>query len=88
MQTIDKNQLYTENIEMFQNKSIKEALLVIYCGLVFLIQKDNLLYYQPFHLLDDVSKVLYSDMHNTMMALKLRDMRKFDGRDHLVIIVQ
>jgi len=44
--------------------------------------------FEPFHILDDVSKVVYSDKHKTLLALKLRDMRKFDGRDHLVIEVK
>jgi len=38
--------------------------------------------------LDDVSKVLYSDKYKTLLALKLRDIRKFEGRDHLVMDVK
>jgi hypothetical protein len=41
--------------------------------------------FEPFSLLDDIQKVLQTDKYSTLIALKLRDMRKFDGRDHLVI---
>jgi len=37
--------------------------------------------------LDDITKVIYSERHSKYLALKLRDLRKFGDRDHIVIEV-
>lgn len=40
------------------------------------------------NLLDDISKVIYSENHEQYLALKLRDMRKQDNlRDHVMLEV-
>lgn len=40
---------------------------------------------QPFSLLDDLNRVIFSETYDKFLALKLRDMRKTSGnRDHLV----
>ena len=41
---------------------------------------------KPVHLLDDVTKVLYSDNEEEYLAFRLRDIKKQDGlRDHLIV---
>ena len=44
---------------------------------------------QPINFLDDITKIIYSEMHMSYLALKLRDMRKTQGdRDLLIIEVK
>jgi len=44
---------------------------------------------KPFNILDDVSKVKFSEQpaHKDFLALRMRDMKKFANRDHLIIEV-
>ena len=40
---------------------------------------------KPFHFLNDMSKIVFSERHEKYFALKLRDLKKTGGRDHVVI---
>ena len=81
--------VYAEFIKIYLNKLMKEVLMVIYNGIVYVVQKElnQILQLRPFHLLDDVSKVRYSERHEHFVAIKLRDVRKNGGRDHVVFEV-
>ena len=74
-------------ISIYIEKVLKQVLLVIYNGIVYIMQKDQNLemIVKPFHFLDDMSKVVYSERHEKYFALKLRDLKKNGGRDHVVI---
>lgn len=71
---------------------IKKILIIIYRGILYLIQHDEdntnhklLLNFKPVHILDDISKVVNSDVHKDYFALKLRDLKKNGYRDHLIL---
>lgn len=85
MKDIDKEKLYTQNVKVYYESRLLEVLLVIYSGYAFVIKKDTHLLFQPFHILNDVSKFLYSDKYQCCLAMKMRDLRKLSGRDHLII---
>jgi len=43
---------------------------------------------EPFHLLDDLTKVIYSDEFENFAALRLKDLRKTDGKqDHFIVVL-
>ena len=85
MRDIDKEKLYTQNIKVYCESRLLEVLLVIYGARAFVIKKDNHLLFHSFHILNDVSKFLYSDKHPCCLAMKMRDLRKLGGADHLII---
>ena len=62
-------------------------MLVIFNGIVYIMQKDQNLdmIVKPFHFLNDMSKIVFSERHEKYFALKLRDLKKTGGRDHVVI---
>lgn len=41
-----------------------------------------------FNFLTDINKVVYSEKYEQMMAIKLRDLKKFQNRDHVVLEVK
>lgn len=67
--------------------------MIIFEGIVYLVQyngtgkgKSASLFCPPFDFLMDVSKIIYSEVHQKYIALKLNDVRSTNGaRDHLVI---
>ena len=61
--------------------------MVIFNGIVYIMQKDQNLdmIVKPFHFLNDMSKIVFSERHEKYFALKLRDLKKTGGRDHVVI---
>lgn len=42
---------------------------------------------QPFNFLDDLQKIIYSEIHEKFLALRLRDLRK-GNRDHIIIEIK
>jgi len=42
----------------------------------------------PFHLLDDLTKIIYSEQFENFVGLKLKDLRKTQGKnDHVILIL-
>ena len=86
---------YTERIKMYANKTLKEVLMMIFEGYVYLVHIDERTgdlaastAMPPFHLVQDISKIIHSEKHEQYLALKIRDMRIFGNtRDHLMIEV-
>lgn len=39
---------------------------------------------KPLHFLDDVSIIIYSEKHKNCFAFKIRDLKKFGYRDHVI----
>ena len=66
--------------------------MIIYEGLCYVIsiqeqggQEIYNLFVQPFDLLRDLDRIIYSDTHEHYLAMRLRDIRKVAGqRDHLI----
>ena len=88
-----RKSVFSEMINVYINKTLKEALLVIYNGIVYLLQKDHEskftnLIVKPCHFLDDVSKIIYSERHETYLAFRLRDLKKNQGRDHIILEIK
>ena len=83
-----EEKLFTDYIELYQNRRLKKMLMIIYEGYVFIINPEEMeLQVKPFNFLREMNKVVYSEIYDTMLALKLRDMSKFDNRDHVVLCV-
>ena len=83
-----EEKLFTDYIELYQNRRLKKMLMIVYEGYVFIINPEEMeLQVKPFNFLREMNKVVYSEIYDTMLALKLRDMSKFDNRDHVVLCV-
>lgn len=85
-------EIYSENIKYYTNKQLKEVLLLVFRGYVYLLQAGEGNMFQmvikPVNLLDGVSKIVYSEIKEKYLALKLRDMRKQDNKfDHVILSV-
>jgi hypothetical protein len=86
----EEKSFYSELVKVYINRSLKESILLIYSGTIYFVQlndttKSASLLVQPFSLLDDLNRVIFSETYDKFLALKLRDMRKTSGnRDHLV----
>jgi hypothetical protein len=77
----EEKSFYSELVKVYINKSLKESILLIYSGIIYFIQlndstKAASLLVQPFSLLDDLNRVIFSEAYDKFLALKLRDMRK------------
>ena len=65
--------------------------MFIYQGVIYFLLKDPKTksikldtLVKPFNFLNDVSKVVFSNRFRNYLAIKLRDMRKFGDRDHVI----
>ena len=77
----EENSFYSEIVKVYINRSLKEAVILIYSGIIYFIQLNDTtkaasLLVQPFSLLDDLNRVIFSEVYDKFLALKLRDMRK------------
>lgn len=70
---------------------MKPVLMIIFNGIMYFIQLDTktnkyslMSNSKPQHILNDISKVVYSDTQKNYLATKLRDMKRNGYRDHLV----
>ena len=81
--------VYSEAVKIYINKTLKEAYLVIYNGIMYFIQKDATqpIQVKPFHFLDEVTKIIYCEQFPNYLAVKLRDMKKHGNRDHVIFEV-
>lgn len=92
LKTATDKEIYSENIKFYFNKQLKEVLLIIFRGYLYLLQANDGNQFQmvikPVNLLDDLSKVIYSETMDKYLALKLRDLRKQDNKlDHIILVV-
>ena len=91
MKDASDNSFYSESVKISHFKQLKEATMIVYEGLVYLVQFDGpsrcaSLYCPPFDFLLDIQKIIYSEVHDKYIALKLCDVRKTKGaRDHVVL---
>lgn len=91
----EPHHFYSEKIKIYANKTLREALMMVFEGYVYLVHIDEktgdlaaAAAMQPFHLVQDLSKIIHSEKHEQYLALKIRDMRIFSNtRDHLMIEV-
>lgn len=81
---VGKQQVYSENIKIYQNRKLLDCLMIINEGAIYLIQKDKLLL-QPFSFLSDIVKVRFSETFESYIALKIKDLKKFQCRDHVIL---
>ena len=77
----EEKSFYSEIVKVYINRSLKEAVILIYSGIIYFIQMNDTtkaasLLVQPFSLLDDLNRVIFSEVYDKFLALKLRDMRK------------
>ena len=82
--------VFSDAVRLYQNKKMKDLILLILQGNIYLIQERETavsMQFKPFNFLDDITKIIYSERHTRYLALKLRDLRKFGDSDHLVIEV-
>lgn len=81
--------VYSEAVKLYVNKTLKEALLVVYNGIMYFVAADpaQALQVKPFHFLDEVSKIIYCEQFPNYLAVKLRDMKKHGYRDHVIFEV-
>ena len=66
---------------MYQNRTIKDHIMVMFQGLLYIIQVDDVskklsMIIPPISFLDEVLKIIYSEKFDKYLALRLRDMRK------------
>mgnify|MGYP001053399932 CR=1 FL=1 len=81
--------VFADHVKIFKNRCLKQMLLVIVNGIIYLIETDEMqLEFNPFNFLLDVNKVVYSEAYETILAIKLRDLGKFENRDHVVLEVK
>ena len=87
----DSKQFYSENVKIYSNRMVKDHILIMYDGLLYIIQIDDItksltLMMPPLRFLDEVQKVVYSEKFENYLALRLRDMRKTQGsRDNIIL---
>ena len=66
--------------------------MVIFRGYLYLFsftEQTQSMVIKPVHILDDVTKVIFSEQNESSLALKMRDFRKQDSKfDHLIIEVK
>ena len=63
--------------------------MIIVEGIIYLIDTDEMkLEFNPFNFLLDINKIVYSEVFETVLAIKLRDLGKFENRDHAVLEVK
>jgi len=79
--TADSKQFYSENVKIYSNRMVKDHIMLMYLGLLYIIQIDEVtkkltLLMPPLRFLDEVQKVIYSETFDNYLALRLRDMRK------------
>ena len=90
----DSKQFYSENVKIYSNRMVKDHIMVMYEGLLYIIQIDDItkkltLMMPPLRFLDEVQKVVYSESFENYLALRLRDMRKTQGsRDNIILQLQ
>lgn len=80
---------YSEQIKIYMDKMLIDTVLILHEGFVFIIQigetvQTTRLLIQPFNFLTDVQKIIFSDDQENFLALRLRDMRKTNNRDHII----
>lgn len=83
---------YAENVKIYANKALRSAYLVVYDGIVYFMlvqeqvsQINYSFFIEPFSLLDDLDRIIYSDTHEHYLAMRISDIRKVNGvRDHIV----
>lgn len=84
-------EMYSDNIKYYTNKSLKEVLMVIFRGFVYLLSYQNDVYspvIKPINILDDIGKIVYSELFEKYLAFKIRDMKKQDNKfDHLILVL-
>lgn len=89
----DEKQFYSESIKIYNNRLTKSHFMIMYLGLLYLIQVDEVtkklsLMIPPLRFLDEINKVVYSEKYENYLSLRLRDMRKTQGsRDNIIIEV-
>lgn len=60
---IEKKSIYSEDSLIYLNKRLHDVIMMVYYGIVYFIERDTfkLTQIKPFHILDDVSKVISCD---------------------------
>ena len=85
LDSVSAKHIYSDVVKIYVNKVFKELLLVMVHGIAYFIETDSFCTkVKPFNFMDDLSKVIYSDRYPNYLALKLRDLRKFGDRDHII----
>ena len=89
LSTAGPKEVYSENVKYVYNKVLKEATILVFKGYIYLFQldeKNSMMVTKPINILDDMSKIIYSEKKDRYLALKIRDMRKQDNKfDHLIL---
>ena len=81
--------VFADYVKIFINRCLKQILIVIVEGVIYLIETDEMqLEFNPFNFLLDINKIVYSEAYETVLAIKLRDLGKFENRDHAVLEVK